>query len=282
MKNNNIQIFIIIISVFFVKCKKNTLVEVVDVPSNPIEITKSNTVTSNPSDVKAIEGSFEMYKLPYNYKDLEPLFDPINVEIHYSKHHLGYVNNLNKLIVATRFENLSLEDILKNLKLSDTEIRFNAGGFYNHNFFWESIAPNMQGTEPDGDLKNQIIANFGSFDNFRTQFTEAALKIEGSGWVWLISDKSGNLKIVTTTNNDSPLMKNISAKGIPLLTLDMWEHSYYLKYQNRKREYVNTFFSMINWAEVTSRYNKFEKIKFVPKRIIQDSIAQNIESVPIE
>jgi Fe-Mn family superoxide dismutase len=253
--------FLAIISVvtIVISCKKNTLVEVVDVPATPIETVKVEVGTSKPSDVKAIEGAFEMYILPNDYKGLEPHFDATTVEIHYSKHHLGFANNLNKAVIGTKYEVLTLNDIFKNLNLSDTEIRNNAGGFYNHNFFWGNMAANAGG-EPEGDLMEAIIRDFGSFDAFRSQFTEASLKIVGSGWTWLVSDKTGKLRIVTTPNNDNPLMKNLGFSGIPLLNLDMWEHAYYLKFQNRKREYANTFFSVINWAEVLKKYNAFPKV----------------------
>ena len=242
-----------------VSCKKNTLVEQVDVPATPIEVVKVKSGSSSATDVKATEGAFKMYELPYNYKALEPNFDATTIEIHYSKHHLGYVNNLNKAVIGTKYELLTINDIFKNLNLSDTEIRNNAGGFYNHNFFWGNMSANAGG-EPEGDLMEAIVRDFGSFDGFRTQFTEASLKLFGSGWTWLVSDKSGKLRIVTTPNNDNPLMKNLGFSGIPLLNLDMWEHAYYLKFQNRKRDYVNTFFSVINWAEVLKKYDAFPKV----------------------
>ncbi len=254
------QLFVITLALTtVVSCKKDTLVEQVDVPATPIEVVKVKGGSSNATDVKATEGAFEMYQLPYNYKALEPNFDATTTEIHYSKHHLGYVNNLNKAVIGTKYETLTLNDIFKNLNLSDTEIRNNAGGFYNHNFFWGNMAANAGG-EPEGDLMEAIIRDFGSFDGFRSQFTEASLKVFGSGWTWLVSDKTGKLRIVTTPNNDNPLMKNLGFSGIPLLNLDMWEHAYYLKFQNKKREYVNTFFSVINWAEVLKKYDAFPKV----------------------
>jgi Fe-Mn family superoxide dismutase len=242
-----------------VSCKKNTLVEQVDVPATPMEVVKVKGGSSNATDVKASEGPFKMYELPYTYKALEPNFDASTIEIHYSKHHLGYVNNLNKAVIGTKYETLTLNDIFKNLNLSDSEIRNNAGGFYNHNFFWGNMATNAGG-EPEGDLMEAIIRDFGSFDGFRTQFTEASLKVFGSGWTWLVSDKSGKLRIVSTPNNDNPLMKNLGFSGIPLLNIDMWEHAYYLKFQNKKREYVNTFFSVVNWSEVLKKYDAFPKV----------------------
>lgn len=256
---SNLLVGLAFIVATVVSCKKNTLVEVVDVPATPIEVVKVKGGSSNATDVKAIEGAFEMYQLPYTYKALEPNFDATTTEIHYSKHHLGYVNNLNKAVVGTKYELLKLNDIFKNLNLSDSEIRNNAGGFYNHNFFWENMASNASG-EPEGTLMEAITRDFGSFDGFRSQFTEASLKVFGSGWTWLVSDKTGKLRIVTTPNNDNPLMKNLGFSGVPLLNLDMWEHAYYLKFQNKKREYVNTFFSVVNWAEVLKKYDAFPKV----------------------
>ena len=258
-----------------VSCKKNTLVEQVDVPATPIEVVKVKSGSSNATDVKATEGAFKMYELPYTYKALEPNFDATTIEIHYSKHHLGYVNNLNKAVIGTKYELLTINDIFKNLNLSDTEIRNNAGGFYNHNFFWGNMSANAGG-EPEGDLMEAIVRDFGSFDGFRTQFTEASLKLFGSGWTWLVSDKSGKLRIVTTPNNDNPLMKNLGFSGIPLLNLDMWEHAYYLKFQNRKRDYVNTFFSVINWPEVLKKYDAFPKVAIATTTITTET------TIPVE
>ena len=258
MKSN--QLFIITLALAtVVSCKKNTLIEQIDVPATPIVVEKAKGGTSKATDVKAIEGAFEMFELPYSYNALEPHFDATTIEIYYSKHHLGYVNNLNKTVIGTKYETLALNDIFKNLNLSDTDIRNNAGGFYNHNFFMGNMSANAGG-EPEGDLLEAIIRDFGSFESFRTQFTETSLKIFGSGWTWLVSDKTGKLKIVTTPNNDNPLMKNLGFSGIPILNLDMWEHAYYLKFQNKKREYVNTFFSVISWTEVQKKYDAFPKV----------------------
>ena len=242
-------LFIIVIS-----CKKNTLVEVVDVPSTPIETVKVESGTSKSSEVKANEGSFKMIPLNFEYKALEPYFDAATNEIHFSRHHLGYVNNLNKAIIGTKYEIMSLGDILKNLNLSDASIRNNAGGYYNHNFFWANLTttPNM---EPIGSLKAAIDRDFGSFEEFRNQFVGISSQYFGSGWCWLVSDKTGSLKIVTTANNDNPLMKGLGISGIPLLNLDLWEHAYYLKFQNKRREYANTFFSIINWENVSKKYD---------------------------
>jgi superoxide dismutase, Fe-Mn family len=255
MKSN--QLFAVALTLTtVVSCKKDTLVEQVDVPATPIVAVKQKG--GKPSDVKAAEGAFALYELPYGYTALEPNFDALTTELHYSKHLLGYVNSLNKSIVGTKYETLELEPILKSLNASDAIVRNNAGGVYNHNFFLQGIGPNA-GKEPEGALLESINKDFGSFDEFRSQFTEISLRFIGSGWTWLVADKTGKLKIVNTANNDNPLMKNLGITSVPILNLDLWEHAYYLKFQNRKREYVNTFFSVINWNEIQKRYEAFPK-----------------------
>lgn len=256
MKNNKILYISFIVASTLVSCKKDTLVEVVDVPDTPI--VKIEQKGGKPSDIKANEGAFSLYALPFDYNALEPDFDAATMELHYSKHYLGYVNTLNKSIVGTKYEILELDPILRNLNLSDAVIRDNAGGVYNHNFFFEEIAPKAGG-EPSGSLLESINKDFGSFDEFRRQFVETSVRLTGSGWTWLVSDKTGKLKIITSSNNDNPLMKNLGISGIPILNLDMWEHAYYLKFQTRKREYANTFFSVINWEVVQKRYEAFGK-----------------------
>ena len=253
MKFSKILPFVLL-TLIVISCKKSTLVEVVDVPATPIETIKVESGTSKSSEVKANEGSFKMIPLNFEYKALEPHFDAATNEIHFSRHHLGYVNNLNKAIIGTKYEIMSLGDILKNLNLSDSNIRNNAGGYYNHNFFWANLTatPNM---EPNSSLKAAIDRDFGSFEEFRNQFVGISSQYFGSGWCWLVSDKTGSLKIVTTANNDNPLMKGLGISGTPLLTLDLWEHAYYLKFQNKRREYANTFFSIINWENVSKKYD---------------------------
>lgn len=242
-----------IIAVFF-SCKKSTLIEQIDVPANPIAIEKVEGGKSTAADVKANEGLFKMYQLPFNYNDLEPYFDAATIELSYSKYHLNCVNNLNTAIKGTKYEFLTLLDIFKNLNLSDAVIRNNAGGFYNYNLFWENLKINNSKL-PEGDLLNAITRDFGSFEAFQNQFIAQASQSFGSGWCWLLAEKNGKLKIVFTANNDNPLMRGIGVSGIPLLNLDLWEHGYYLKFQNRKREYIQTFFNVINWEKVSEKYN---------------------------
>lgn len=209
----------------------------------------------NPADVKVDEGgAFEMIALPYAYDALEPYIDAKTMEIHFSKHHLGYANKLNKAIAGTEMANMSIENILKKLDPENKAVRNNGGGYYNHNFFWEIMAAN-KGGEPTGAVAEAIIKDFGSFADFKTQFVEAATKQFGSGWAWLIVDKSGKLAITTTANQDNPLMTKLGNTGTPILAVDVWEHAYYLKHQNKRKDYVEGFFNVINWDKVAEKYN---------------------------
>lgn len=238
-------------------CKKDTLVEVVDVPSKPIVAIEQKG--GKPSDLKATEGAFELYQLPYNYNALEPHVDAATLELHYAKHLLPYVNGLNKSVIGTKYEVLDLVSIFKNIAFKDADVRNYAGAVYNHNFYFEAIAPKAGGL-PEGEILDAINKDFGSYDEFVKAFSDVAVKLNGSGWVWLMSDKYGRLRIITTPNNDAPQMKGLGITGVPLLCLDMWEHAYYLKFQNKKREYANTFFSILNWSKVAERYGAFSKV----------------------
>jgi len=196
--------------------------------------------------------AFELPKLPYAYDALEPHIDARTMEIHYSKHHQAYTTNLNAAIEGTDLEGKSIEDILANLDLNNKAVRNNGGGFYNHNLFWEILAPNAGGT-PTGDLAAAINDTFGSFENFKDAFAKAATTQFGSGWAWLCV-KNGKLEVCATPNQDNPLMKGIGCEGTPILGLDVWEHAYYLNYQNRRPDYINAFFNVINWDAVAKKY----------------------------
>lgn len=196
--------------------------------------------------------AFELPKLPYAYDALEPHIDARTMEIHYSKHHQAYTTNLNAAIEGTDLEGKSIEDILANLDLNNKAVRNNGGGFYNHNLFWEILAPNAGGT-PSGDLAAAINDTFGSFENFKDAFAKAATTQFGSGWAWLCV-KNGKLEVCATPNQDNPLMKGIGCEGTPILGLDVWEHAYYLNYQNRRPDYINAFFNVINWDAVEKKY----------------------------
>jgi superoxide dismutase, Fe-Mn family len=216
---------------------------------------QNGMVENTPVEVVADSGRFFVQPLTYDYKDLEPYIDAKTMEVHYSKHYLGYTNNLNKAIVASDISHTTIEEVLKNMNLQDFALRNNAGGYYNHNLFWENIAPNAGGT-PTGILKEAIENEFESFENFKAQLAEAGAKQFGSGWAWLMVNKSGKLEVVSTPNQDNPLMKGLSVSGTPILALDVWEHAYYLNYQNKRSDYIDAFFNIINWDVVAERYAK--------------------------
>jgi Fe-Mn family superoxide dismutase len=197
-------------------------------------------------------GKFELPKLPYDYDALEPYIDKTTMEIHYTKHHNGYVTNLNNAIAETEMEGKSLEDLLKKVSGLPTAVRNNGGGHYNHSLFW-TVMKKGGGGQPDGPLGEAINSSFGSFESFREQFSKAAATRFGSGWAWLIVS-NGKLIITSTPNQDNPVMDVAEVKGIPILGLDVWEHAYYLKYQNKRPEYIANWWNVVNWAEVAKRF----------------------------
>ncbi len=197
--------------------------------------------------------AFELPQLDYAHDALEPHVDARTMEIHHGKHHQGYTNNLNAAIAGTAMDSASIEAILADLDLNNGALRNNGGGFYNHNLFWKSMSPNGGGT-PSGDLAAAIDASFGSFDAFKETFSKAAATRFGSGWAWLCVHKGGKLEVCSTPNQDNPLMPGIGCGGFPILGLDVWEHAYYLNYQNRRPDYINAFFNVVNWNEVEKRY----------------------------
>ena len=196
--------------------------------------------------------AFELPKLNYAFDALEPNIDAKTMEIHYGKHHNGYTNNLNNIISGTEDEGKSIEEILKSLDLNNSGLRNNGGGYYNHNLFWEIMGPNSGGN-PAGEIGESINSNFGSFENFKDEFSKAAATRFGSGWAWLCAHTDGKLEICSTANQDNPLMPN-GCGGVPILCLDVWEHAYYLNYQNRRPDYINAFFNVINWEEVNKKF----------------------------
>jgi len=197
--------------------------------------------------------SYTLPKLPYEYSALEPNIDSKTMEIHHGKHHQGYTNNLNGAIEGTELEGKSIEDILENLDMNNGSVRNNGGGYFNHSLFWEIMSPNGGGS-PTGELADAINNSFESFENFKDTFSTAAKTRFGSGWAWLCVHKGGKLEVCSTPNQDNPLMPGVACKGTPILGLDVWEHAYYLNYQNRRPDYVNAFFNVINWEEVSRRY----------------------------
>lgn len=197
--------------------------------------------------------SFEQPKLPYDFNALEPHIDARTMEIHYGKHHAAYVNNLNGAIEGTDAAGKSLEDIMKNISTYPAAVRNNGGGHWNHSLFWTVMSPNGGG-QPSGALADAINSDLGGFDAFKEAFSKAAATRFGSGWAWLCVE-GGKLKVCSTANQDNPLMDVVSdCNGTPILGLDVWEHAYYLNYQNRRPDYVSAFFNVINWDEVSSRY----------------------------
>jgi len=194
---------------------------------------------------------FELPSLPYTYNALEPFIDKMTMEIHHDKHHGAYVANLNKALEMVKDAPLTIEEIIKNSSNYSLAIRNNGGGHFNHSMFWKLMKPNGNG-QPTEKLAVALNSSFGSFDNFKSKFTEAAMKHFGSGWAWLVVNNN-KLEIGTTSNQDNPLMDVSEFKGVPICGLDVWEHAYYLKYQNRRADYINSWWSIVNWNEVEKK-----------------------------
>ena len=199
--------------------------------------------------------AFKLPDLNYSYNDLEPFIDGKTMEIHHSKHHQGYTNNLNNAIEGTNLQGMGIIDLLKSMDISNAALRNNGGGFYNHSLFWSIIGPNKGGAA-NGEISDKINTHFGSFDSFKELFSKAAASRFGSGWAWLCVKKDGSLEICSTANQDNPLMPSIGCGGIPILGIDVWEHAYYLNYQNRRPEYISAFFNIIDWESVSEIYKK--------------------------
>lgn len=194
--------------------------------------------------------SFELPKLPYAYEALEPHIDAKTMEIHHGKHHNAYVTNLNAAVTGTDMEGKTIENILINLDMNNMAVRNNGGGHYNHTLFWNVMSP-TGGGKPSGELAAAIDRDFGSFEEFKAQFAKAGATRFGSGWAWLCVHKGGKLEVCSTPNQDNPLMPQTGCGGFPILGMDVWEHAYYLNYQNRRPDYIEAFFNVINWTEVT-------------------------------
>ncbi len=201
--------------------------------------------------------AFELPSLPYAPDALEPYIDKATMEIHHGKHHAAYVNNLNSAIEGTPLAGKSIEEIMKSISSSSAAVRNNGGGHYNHTLFWTILSKNE--SKPSSELAAAIDKAFGSFDSFKEEFAKAGATRFGSGWAWLIVDQSGELKVTSTPNQDNPLMDIAEVKGTPILGMDVWEHAYYLKYQNRRPDYISAFWSVVNWEEVSKRYAAAKK-----------------------
>ncbi|MBC7642308.1 MAG: superoxide dismutase [Flavobacterium sp.] len=242
--------YLCIIFIFLQSCTGKKLTEVVEVP---LPNASEKISIGNPDDVKADRGAFEMISLPYKYDALQPNIDALTLENHYSKHYLTYTNNLNKSVADSEEANKTIEEVLSKLDITNENLRNSAGGFYNHNIYWESLgAKNLE--QPKDTLLGTINRDFGSYDNFVTVFKDSADKQFGSGWTWLIVDKSGKLVVTNTQNQDNPLMPKQLVKGTPILAIDLWEHAYYLDYQYKRKKYIEAFFNVINWKEVGKKY----------------------------
>jgi Fe-Mn family superoxide dismutase len=197
--------------------------------------------------------TFELPKLPYAYDALEPYIDARTMEIHHTKHHNAYITNVNAAIAGTDMEGKTIENILINLDMKNAAVRNNGGGFYNHNLYWTVMTPNGGGL-PTGDLLEAIEKDFGTFEEFKAKFSKAGATQFGSGWAWLCVQKGGKLDVCGTPNQDNPLMPGVGCGGTPILGMDVWEHAYYLHYQNRRPDYIEAFFNVINWTEVARRF----------------------------
>lgn len=197
--------------------------------------------------------AFELPPLPYSFGSLEPHIDALTMEIHHDRHHNAYITNLNNAIAGTDLEGKSLDVILNNIDDYSAAVRNNGGGHYNHSLFWTVMSPNGGGA-PEGDLAQAINARFGSFDSFKNEFSTSAATRFGSGWAWLCKKGGGEVDVCSSPNQDNPVMPGIGCGGTPILGLDVWEHAYYLKYQNKRPDYIAAFWNVINWEEVARRY----------------------------
>lgn len=250
MKKNIVIISNLLILSLLLSCNDKKLTEVVDVPLPTVE---EKVAMGLPEDVKANDGAFQLEKLPYAYNALAPNISAQTMEMHYSKHYLTYTNNLNRALAGSPLENLTIEEVLAQLDVNDMNLRNNAGGYYNHSLYWRCMAPKALG-QPTDVLADAINKKFGSFDNFITLFKGEGEKLFGAGWVWLVVDKTGELQVTSTQNQDNPLMKNALVPGKPILAMDIWEHAYYLDYQYKRRNYIDSFFNVINWLKISENY----------------------------
>lgn len=242
---------ILLLSILFLSCKNdNNLIEV-QLPEPEIE---TSVKYGNPANVKTNGGTFQLFKIAYPYKALEPIIDGRTMEIHYSKHYLGYTNKLNKLVEESKeWEEKSIEEILSNVNDKNQDLKNNAGGYYNHSLYFEILTP-KGAKKPKAELLEAINTDFVSFNIFKNKFISDANNHFGSGWIWLIITKGGKLEIVTTNNQDNPIMQDAKVKGKPILAIDLWEHAYYLQYQNNRKSYVEGIVEEINWDKVEKKY----------------------------
>lgn len=250
----------ILLSLFFItlfSCKKEKQLIEVDLP-DPDYV--EEVIYSNPAEVKTSQGHFKMPGLKYQYNDLEPYIDAKTMELHYSRHHLGFANKLNLAVKDTDLKIKKIVELLEILDINNVFLRNNAGGFYNHNLYFEILSAKKD-TKPSSVFGEAIIKDFGSFNEMKKQLIDKANNFYGSGWIWIIVDKKGSLKIVQTNNEENPLMKNAIEKGTPIFALDVWEHAYYIKNNNAKGTYLENIFNIINWEIVSKKYDEAITIK---------------------
>jgi len=202
--------------------------------------------------------AFELAPLPYANNALEPHFDALTMEIHHDRHHNAYVTNLNAAVTGTALEGKSLEELFSSISTAAPAVRNNGGGHYNHDLFWNILSP-AGGGAPVGTLSKAIDAKFGSFDAFKEEFKKAGLTRFGSGWAWLVAQKDGSVAVSSTPNQDNPLMDVADVKGFPVIGLDVWEHAYYLKFQNKRPDYIDAFWSVVDWNKAEARYLSAQK-----------------------
>ena len=234
-------------------CLQYTLIVNAQAPAKgQVKKNQTNNDLKKQETMKPVSKS-EFKALPYSYDALEPFIDKQTVEIHYSKHHKAYYDNFMNAIKGTDMESMDIMNIFRNISKYPMAVRNNSGGYFNHTFYWESMKPHGGGL-PTGKLSKAITKSFSSFDEFKKQFSDAGKTRFGSGWAWLCLDPKGTLFICSTPNQDNPLMDIAEKKGIPLLTIDVWEHAYYLKYQNKRADYIDAFWNIVNWEEVARRY----------------------------
>ncbi len=244
---------IVILIIFGFPGLQNTLTaQTQELPKNQVNKDQS-TIHTEKQNTMNTPTNFELPPLPYAYDALEPYIDKLTVEIHYSKHHKAYYDNFINAIKNTPMETMTIREIFRNISKEPMAVRNNSGGYFNHTFYWESMKAHGGGM-PTGKLSEAIGKTFTSFEEFQKQFSEAGKTRFGSGWAWLCLDNKGTLFICSTPNQDNPLMDIAEKKGIPLLTIDVWEHAYYLKYQNKRADYIEAFWNVVNWEEVAGRY----------------------------
>lgn len=249
MKKNRSLLYLAFATALLVSCQEKKELQEVQIPDASIFKTDEASNLSDPNGVKTNGGPFAMPGLSFQYNDLAPFLSAENIELHYAKHHLGYANNLNKAVGGTPLEKQTIEQILAELDVENSFLRNNAGGYYNHNLYWRTLSAKTA-SKPNAELSQLINRDFGSLDQFKQKFSNAATAFFGSGWVWLVYSQ-GKLHIVSTQNQDNPLMKNSSVIGTPLLGIDLWEHAYYPTHKNNRKEYVNQYLMHLNWSEVT-------------------------------